>query len=309
MRGHSVKQILSISLGSSSRDHVTEVEFLGQRCRLTRMGTDGDLAKAIRLYKDYDGKVDAFGVGGTNLYQDIAGRRYYWKDSRPIREAVRLSKLGDGNGVKTILESRAVEMLERFLQEGGRTLRGMNVLMTAAVDRYSMADALDRAGCRLLIGDFIFGLGLPIPMHSLRTLRLVAALLMPVITRLPFKWFYPVGEQQEKEPKERWNKYYEEAELLAGDFLQIRDYMPHDLRNKIVLTNTTTAQDVAELKRRGLSLLVTTTPRFEGRSFGTNVMEAMLLALIDKPQEDITRQDLVELIDRIPLRPSIEKLN
>jgi hypothetical protein len=304
-----MKQILSISLGSSSRDHVTEVEFLGQRCRLARMGTDGDLARAIQLYKEYDGKVDAFGVGGTNLYQDIAGRRYYWKDSRPIREAVRLSKLGDGNGVKTILESRAVEMLERFLRELGRTLRGMNALMTAAVDRYSMADALDRAGCRLLIGDFIFGLGLPIPMHSLRMLRFVAAILMPIITRLPFKWFYPIGEQQEKEPKERWNKYYEQAELLAGDFLQIRDYMPRDLRNKIVLTNTTTAQDVAELKHRGLSLLVTTTPRLEGRSFGTNVMEAMLLALIDKPQEAITHQDLAELIDRIPLKPGIEKLN
>jgi len=285
------------------------VEFLGQRCRLARMGTDGDLARAIQLYKEYDGKVDAFGVGGTNLYQEIAGRRYYWRDSRPIREAVRVSKIGDGNGVKSILEGRAVELLERRLQAEGRTLRGMQALMTAAVDRYSMADALDRAGCSLLIGDFIFALGLPIPIRSMRTLRFAAAVLMPLITRLPFKWFYPTGEKQETEPEERWNRYYEEAELVAGDFLQIRDYMPRDLRGKIVLTNTTTPADVADLKRRGLPLLVTTTPRLEGRSFGTNVMEATLLALIDKPQEAITRQDLAELIDRIPIEPGVEKLN
>ena len=304
-----MKRILSISLGASSRDHVTEVEFLGQRCRLARMGTDGDLARAIQLYKEYDGKVDAFGVGGTNLYQEIAGRRYYWRDSRPIREAVRVSKIGDGNGVKSILEGRAVELLERRLQAEGRTLRGMQALMTAAVDRYSMADALDRAGCSLLIGDFIFALGLPIPIRSMRTLRFAAAVLMPLITRLPFKWFYPTGEKQETEPAERWNRYYEEAELVAGDFLQIRDYMPQDLRGKIVLTNTTTPADVADLKRRGLPLLVTTTPRLEGRSFGTNVMEATLLALIDKPQEAITRQDLAELIDRIPIEPGVEKLN
>ena len=304
-----MKRILSISLGASSRDHVTEVEFLGQRCRLARMGTDGDLARAIQLYKEYDGKVDAFGVGGTNLYQEIAGRRYYWRDSRPIREAVRVSKIGDGNGVKSILEGRAVELLERRLQAEGRTLRGMHALMTAAVDRYSMADALDRAGCSLLIGDFIFALGLPIPIRSMRTLRFAAAVLMPLITRLPFKWFYPTGEKQETEPEERWNRYYEEAELVAGDFLQIRDYMPRDLRGKIVLTNTTTPADVADLKRRGLPLLVTTTPRLEGRSFGTNVMEATLLALIDKPQEAITRQDLAELIDRIPIEPGVEKLN
>jgi hypothetical protein len=304
-----MKQILSISLGASSRDHVTEVDFLGQRCRLTRLGTNGDLAKAIALYKEYDGKVDAFGVGGTMFFLEIAGRRYYWRDIQPIREAVRISKIGDGNGVKSILARKAVEALEARLAAEGRTLRGMKALMTAAVDRYSMAEALDRAGCKMVIGDFMFALGLPIPMHTLRTLRFVAAVLLPVLSRLPFTWFYPVGEKQEKEPRTRWNRYYQEAELVAGDFLQIRDYMPQDLRGKIVLTNTTTAQDVAELARRGLSLLVTTTPRLEGRSFGTNVIEAALLALIDKPQEEITKQDLAELIERIPIQPGIEKLN
>ena len=304
-----MKQILSISLGASSRDHVTEVDFLGQRCRLTRLGTNGDLAKAIALYKEYDGKVDAFGVGGTMFFLEIAGRRYYWRDIQPIREAVRISKIGDGNGVKSILARKAVEALEARLAAEGRTLRGMKALMTAAVDRYSMAEALDRAGCKMVIGDFMFALGLPIPMHTLRTLRFVAAVLLPVLSRLPFRWFYPVGEKQEKEPQTRWNRYYQEAELVAGDFLQIRDYMPQDLRGKIVLTNTTTAQDVAELTRRGLSLLVTTTPRLEGRSFGTNVIEAALLALIDKPQEEITKQDLAELIERIPIQPGIEKLN
>jgi hypothetical protein len=304
-----MKQILSISLGASSRDHVTEVDFLGQRCRLTRLGTNGDLAKAIALYKEYDGKVDAFGVGGTMFFLEIAGRRYYWRDIQPIREAVRISKIGDGNGVKSILARKAVEALEARLAAEGRTLRGMKALMTAAVDRYSMAEALDRAGCKMVIGDFMFALGLPIPMHTLRTLRFVAAVLLPVLSRLPFTWFYPVGEKQEKEPRTRWNRYYQEAELVAGDFLQIRDYMPQDLRGKIVLTNTTTAQDVAELARRGLSLLVTTTPRLEGRSFGTNVIEAALLALIDKPQEEITKQDMADLIDRIPIQPGIEKLN
>ena len=304
-----MKTILSISLGAASRDHTTEVMLLGERCRLTRLGTDGDLARAVELYREYDGKVDAFGVGGTMLYLEIAGRRYYWKDIQAIRRAVRISKIGDGNGVKTILESRAVEMLERRLQAEGRTLRGMNALMTAAVDRYSLASALERAGCRLVIGDFMFTMGLPLPMRSMHTLRFVAAVLLPILTRLPFKWFYPTGEHQEKEPEERWNKYYEQAELIAGDFLQIRDYMPQNLRGKIVLTNTTTPRDVEDLRRRGLKLLVTATPRFEGRSFGTNVMEAACLALIDKPQDRITHQDIAELVERIPIRPEIEQLN
>jgi hypothetical protein len=304
-----MKQILSVSLGASSRDHTTEVEFLGQRCRLSRLGTDGDFQKALELYNRFDGKVDAFGVGGTMFYLEVAGRRYHWRDIKCIRDAVKVSKIGDGNRVKSILAIKAVRALERRLASEGRTLKGMNALMTAAVDRYSMADALDRAGCSMVIGDFMFALGLPIPLHSMRSLRFLAALLLPVITRLPYRWFYPLGEKQEKEPEARWNRYYEEAELIAGDFLQIRDYMPMDLRGKIVLTNTTTRQDVEDLRERGLHLLVTTTPRLEGRSFGTNVIEAALLALIDKQQDEIGQQELHDLIERIPIEPSIEKLN
>jgi len=67
--------------------------------------------------------------------------------------------------------------------------------------------------------------------------------------------------------------------------------MPDNLSGKIIVTNTTTARNVEELQCRGLHMLVMTTPRLEGRSFGTNVMEATLLALMDKPQTEVTQAD------------------
>ena len=85
--------------------------------------------------------------------------------------------------------------------------------------------------------------------------------------------------------------------------------MPDDLSGKIIVTNTTTAKNVEELRKRNLHILVTVTPRLEGRSFGTNVMEATLLALMDKPQSEVTQADFLELIERIPLEPNLEVLN
>ena len=140
-------------------------------------------------------------------------------------------------------------------------------------------------------------------------MRLVAALLLPVVTQVPVPWLYPLGSEQDKPPQPKWTKYYEQSQVLAGDFLQIRQYMPDDLTGKIVVTNTTTAKNVEELKKRNLHILVTVTPRLEGRSFGTNVMEATLLALMNKPQKDVTDADFIDLIDRIPLEPNIEVLN
>lgn len=304
-----VKKILSISLGSPSRDHRTVMNFLGEECDIARQGTNGNFNRAVQLYKEMDGKVDAFGIGGAEFFLEVGRRRYYFRDIKRIRKAIKISKAGDGNAIKGFLAKRALIKLEERLQMEGKSLKGMKGLKTNAVDRYQMAEAMVNAGLETTFGDFMFALGLPIPIRSLATVRLVAGFLLPVITKLPFMWFYPLGAQQEKEPENKWAKYYQEADVIAGDFLQIRHYLPPDISGKIVVTNTTTDKNVEMLKERGLKILVTTTPRLEGRSFGTNVMEATLRALVDKPDNEITRAELATLIERIPLEPNIEYLN
>lgn len=304
-----MKKILSISVGSSSRNHATEQEFLGQMCHLERRGTDGDFDRAVELYAELDGTVDAFGVGGAEFYLEVGKRRYYFRDCKRISRAVQKSKIGDGNGVKGLLAKRALLALEEHLQREGKTLRGLPALKTNAVDRFQMAEALVNAGCDVTFGDFMFALGLPIAVHSLSTVRLLAALILPWLTQLPYTWFYPLGAQQDKEPEPRYTKYYEGAVVLAGDFVQIRAHMPDDLSGKIIVTNTTTAHNVEELQRRGLHMLVTTTPRLEGRSFGTNVMEATMLALMDKPQSQVAEVDFLDMVERIPIKPTLEVLN
>lgn len=305
-----MKKILSISVGSSSRNHTTRYNFLGQECELSRQGTDGDFDKAVQRFADMDGKVDAFGVGGVEFFLRVGRRHYYFRDVARIRRAVKVSKIGDGNGVKGLLERRAFQALEKHLNEKeNKTLKGMPALLTTAVDRYGMGEAMYDAGLDLTIGDFMFALGIPIAIKRLSTVRVVAATLLPVITNMPFSWFYALGSEQDKPPQPKWDKYYKQATVLGGDFIQIRQYMPDDLTGKIVVTNTTTAKNVEELRKRNLHILVTVTPRLEGRSFGTNVMEATLLALMDKNESTATEADFLNLIERIPLEPNIEVLN
>lgn len=305
-----MKKILSISVGSSARNHTTRHTFLGQECEISRQGTNGDMRKAVQYFRDMDGKVDAFGVGGVEFYLGVEDRRYYFRDVKRIRNAIKISKMGDGNGVKGILEKRAFESLEKYLNEKeDKTLKGLPALKTTIVERYSMGKAMLDAGLDVTFGDFMFALGLPIAIKNISTARMLASVLLPVVTQLPFSWLYPLGSEQDKPPQQKWEKYYRQSQVIAGDFLQIRQYMPDDLTGKIIVTNTTTSKNVEELRSRNLHILVTVTPRFEGRSFGTNVMEATLLALINKPQAEITRQDFQNLIERIPLEPNIEVLN
>jgi hypothetical protein len=300
-----MKKVLSVSLGSSTRDHTVETDFVGEHFWLSRQGTDGDFDRYLQMYRENDGKVDAFGVGGAEFYQQVNGHRYYWRDLKRVREAVKISKIGDGNGLKHLLAPCAL----KALSEQGIDLRGKKVLQTTAVDRYGMARALVEAGCDVTFGDFMFALDVPIPLHTLGSIHILAAALLPIFTKLPFSWVYPVGEEQEKEPSKKYSRFYEEAAIIAGDFLQVWSHLPDDLSGKVIITNTTTAKDVEELQKRNLHILVTTTPRLAGRSFGTNVIEAACRCLIDKPDDQITEADFIDLIERIPLNPQVHVLN
>ena len=300
-----MKKVLSVSLGSSSRDHTTEAEFLGEKFWLSRQGVDGDYDRYVQMFVDNDGIVDAFGIGGAEFYLWVNNRKYYFREIKRVRKVIKKSKVGDGNGIKHLLEPMAVDSLREY----GIDLRGKKALKTTGVDRYGLAKSLVDAGCDVTFGDLMFTLNLPIPVHSLRMLHLMAAILLPVMTQLPMKWLYPLGEKQDEEPSTRFADFVSQFEIIAGDFLQVWKNLPADLTGKIIITNTTTDKNVEELKKRGLHILVTNTPRLQGRSFGTNVMEAMCRCLVNKPDDEINDADILDLIHRIPLKPQVHVLN
>lgn len=300
-----MKHVISISLGSSKRNHTVEAEFLGEKFLIERIGTDGDMNKAEALLKELDGKVDAFGMGGIDLYIVTGGRRYAIRDAERLARAVTKTPIVDGGGLKNTLERRVI----RYLVESNRvTLAGKRALLVSGADRWGMAEGLTQAGCILTCGDIIFALGLPIPLRSLNQLKVAAALIAPIVVRLPFKLLYPTGKKQE-EVNPRFTRYYLDNDIIAGDFLFIKRHLPAEIPGKTIITNTVTATDVEDLRARGVKTLVTTTPELGGRSFGTNVMEAVLVSLAKKPWAELTENDYEELLDRLDLKPRILTLN
>lgn len=297
-----MKRIVSISLGSSKRDHKVSLSILGEDVVIERIGTDGDIEKAIEKVKELDGKVSAIGLGGIDLYFIIGNKRYTVKDAIRIAKSAQRTPIVDGSMVKDTLERSMVKKLDELLPGG---VRGKNVLLPSAVDRFGMAEEFYNLGGNIIIGDLMFALGIPIPIRSIKTLRFLAYILLPILTKLPFYILYPVGERQE-ENTPKFTKYFLWADIIAGDFIYIKKYMPERLDGKIIFTNTVTSKDKELLKERGVKYLITTTPELEGRSFGTNVLEGFLIAMRDKrlPQEGDE-----DFLERIGFKPRMERLN
>lgn len=298
-----MKRIVGISLGSSSRDHRVTIELLGATYQVERVGTDGDLRKMIEAIGRLDGEVDAFGLGGMDLYIYAVDRRYEIRDARRVSRAAVHTPIVDGSGLKNTLERRAVAFLaaETDLLAGGK-----KVLLLSAMDRLGMAQAFEAAGCSMLYGDLPFVLGLPLPLTSLQTLARLARFLAPPVCLLPFKMIYPTGERQ-KENRPRYARYFHDCQVIAGDFHFIHRYMPLDMEGKIIVTNTVTTADLETLRQRGVKTLVTTTPEMEGRSFGTNVMEALLVAMAGGKGE-LSEKQYGQLLEALDFRPRIVSL-
>jgi hypothetical protein len=299
-----MKRAVSISMGSSKRNKAVEVELLGEKVQIERIGTDGSMEKAAQLYKELDGKVDAFGVGGADLGLMVDNKWYPLFTVQPMVRFIKQTPVVDGAGLKNTLENR----IEPFIQAKiGAYIKEKKALITAGADRWGMTTSFVDAGYECVFGDLMFALGVPIPIRSLASVKRLASILMPIAGRLPFEWVYPTGEKQEKRiPK--WGKYYQWATVVAGDCHYIKRHMPDRLDGKVIATNTTTAEDVEMFRQVGIKYLITSTPVLEGRSFGTNMMEAALVAVSGKGRK-LTKDELNAMLDKLGFEPQLQELN
>ena len=147
-----MKKAISISIGSSSRDKEAVVNLLGEEVHISRVGTDGDMQAARKMFRELDGKVDAFGVGGTDLGLFVDDKWYKLHSVASLVADVTQTPVVDGCGLKNTLESKAAAVLEAgigdYLDKIGR-----KVLVMTAVDRYGLLRTFVDAGYECLFGD------------------------------------------------------------------------------------------------------------------------------------------------------------
>jgi len=85
--------------------------------------------------------------------------------------------------------------------------------------------------------------------------------------------------------------------------------MPDNMAGKVIVTNTVTPKDVEDMKERKVATLITTTPDFGGRSFGTNVMEGVYSCVLGKTRKNPpTEADFRDMVRKTNLRPRIDQI-
>lgn len=305
-----MKRAVSISLGSSSRNKSVDINLLGETIRMERIGTDGDMQKATDLYTELDGKVDAFGVGGALLGIMVGNKWTPMYSVQSLIKNVRQTPVVDGTGLKMTLEKKVASVINDSLPG---YVKEKKAFVAVALDRWGSAEAFMNDGYECVFGDLMFALGLGLPVRKRSTLINLANILLPVLNRLPFSLLYPTGEKQnQRQP--RFSEFFEWATVVAGDCHYLWRHMPERLPDRVIVTNTTTPADQDFFRSAGIKYLITTTPIIDGRSFGTNMIEAAILAALGrKDPVDYARPGnyfnlMEEMLEKIPLMPQVKEL-
>lgn len=296
------KRVVSVSLGSSKRDKTHNTVILGEEFEISRVGTDGDLQAFKSKFEELDGKVDALGVGGAVIYLTVGDKKYTFREIKSLISGVKKTPVVCGSGLKNTLERETINILTEVIDWPTE-----RVLIVSAVDRFGMAQAIGERCPNVVYGDVLFSLGLPIPIRSYKTIKLIANITLPIFTLLPFKWFYPTGKkQEERTPKHK--KWFDWATVVCGDWHYIRRYAPDEMAGKTILTNTIRKADIDWLRTTGAKQVVTTTPEMGGETYGTNVMEAVVIALAGKRPEQMTEGDYLAALRSLGWVPNVIKL-
>ncbi len=179
-----MKRAISVSLGSSKRDKSVTINLGGQEILVERIGTDGDIVKARQLYLDLDGKIDAFGVGGVDLYLRLDNREYPLRAALKLVEGVTQTPLCDGRGLKHTLERRVFELAKPQLGD----VHFKQAFVPVAVDRLGLAQAVAEVSEKVVFGDLMVALGVPIPVYGISAFKRLARVMLPFVSWFPMSY-------------------------------------------------------------------------------------------------------------------------
>jgi predicted amino acid dehydrogenase len=272
------------------------------------VGCGGDVERARALITEYDGKVDAIALEGMPAQLELGTLRRSHAAGSTLASAARVTPVVDGSGVRGGMERWGVTLADRA--EPGIWAE-KRILMAPGLNHTGLAQALRTHSAVVRYADPLIYFALPdLPgVGSKQTLDQVATFTLEQLRDAPFRRIVP---QPGKPGTLRDPKPFLWADVIAGDIGAIRRYAPDKLPHKTVVVNSASEDDIADLRERGVSIVVMIVPSVEEhaarRGMGDAVIEAVLAALRSNPNLPLTENTYLDLLADIDWTPEIRYL-
>ena len=293
--------VVNISLAESSRDYDAEVDFLDQHFRLVRLGTDGDVAAAERLVRDWEDSADAIAVTGI---REARAAGLYDGDIEAVERVRRASTkvpICDGHSLRDVLQEWAIRDVQNDMPGFFTNAR---VLVLGGMNHDRTIRILREYTDNLSFSDPLLRLGIPEKLSKSAVFGLVADVSMWPIQRLP-----GLVKSQVKAPGSGLTtllarRSAPNADVVVATFEELKAFGVTDLSGKTVVTSAISDERLEELRAMDVDMVLDTTPQPFDVIVNAATLQAMMIAMTGG-NTSLTNDDLLDIIVDAQLSPRV----
>ncbi|MDX1735893.1 MAG: hypothetical protein R3228_16075, partial [Halioglobus sp.] len=189
--------------------------------------------------------------------------------------------------------------------ELGDIFNNARVVFLSGTLNYRLASIMSEFTDNLSFADPIAQFGLPNVLHTLRALELYAAGSHPILRLESSRALVPSLAPFKFVNHLLLKRAVRDAHVVVALYDQLQHYGREELEGKTVITSTVSDERLRELADKGVRLVLDCSIQLFDETVGPNVMEAMVMAALDKPAADITHDDYLEIFTDLDLKPRL----
>ena len=295
-----MKKVVTVTLGSSKQDFEFKTEFLGQQFSVRRLGADNDTGQAWELMRRQQATADAIGLGEISDHYQVGLRTVVNKETQRLMNVVTRVPVTTGATLRRLLQVRAVRHVQKEL---GNYFNNNLVLFLSGMRNYDMAVAMSDYSKNMNFADAVFQTGAPTLLGSLEMLELYAKGSNLVLNNTP-------GQVLESSlagyKKKRVAAAVAKSHVVVGTFGEIKAVTDSgNLVGKTLITSAVDDERLAFFKAQKVNLVIDVSPKLFDKVVGINTLEAMILAALEKPPEEVSDDDFSEILDELKIVPRL----
>ncbi len=295
-----MKTVVGISLGSSAQNFEFTTPFLGEEIHVKRLGTDGSLAKATKLIKVWDKRAAAIGLGVLKESYKAGSHRFIEKDSAKLKTIAVQAPVTMGGQLGEILQEWAVRHTQIEL---GSYFNNARVLFFSGLKNYKLAMSMAEYTDNLQFADPLNQLGVPKLLTSLQSLQLYAS-----GAHYVRDWSLPSA--MASGPVKEWTRFLlrkamQKASVIVAPIHELDEFGLEELAGKTIITSTVSDERLAQLRNKGVHMVIDGAPLMQGHALGPDLLDAMISAATGKVPSDLLEDDYLEIITGLALAPRI----
>jgi len=293
-----MKRVVGISLGASAQDFAFRARFLGQPFDVRRIGTNHSVARAEKLLRRLQNEADAIGVGVVKDEYTVGAQRLVDREGARLTAAVTRVPVTTGGRLGDILQEWALRHVQAKL---GGYFNNARVLFFSGATQYKLAQTFAEYTPNLEFADALLQLGVPKMLGSLDALELYASGAQVVADRIP------EGVMGSRAAR-AWTHFVlrramQDATVIVAPVHELDRFGLEELAGKTILTSTVSDARIAQLRRKGVHLVIDGSPELFGHVLGPSILDAMILAARGKEPEDLLEDDYLEIITGLGVEP------